>query len=370
MLDAQDITERLGAMKAAVAYAKLWAAAWQQCRKGEDAQAHDRKVTSFVATLDAAFTQAKRKAEEAREQAKNIVTQATNIAGKIDGFMQTLSTYTPGDTKTNRACVTEDGNPGTLGEGKARSWENETFKECQTRPNEADYAELADKATKTSTQIHKAEAGKAIDSTCSIFSTSSDSADASANMYATQGTAGVWGGLWHVVPKRTSGIEINAVVQAEDGGQDTDGGQKGKMADNRQIKAVLTAIDQLKATLNGTDTRAKSFAQLEKALQNKLEEWPGKEEPGSTVIVTGLLGKVSCPPPQDQKNSTARSPRTKADSSETTPRGESKAERDTDQEGDSSAQVERTQRTQTEHSHSQRTAAACAVLVHSLAAAH
>ncbi|KAH8620948.1 hypothetical protein ERJ75_000010300 [Trypanosoma vivax] len=35
MLDAQDITERLGAMKAAVAYAKLWAAAWQQCRRGK-----------------------------------------------------------------------------------------------------------------------------------------------------------------------------------------------------------------------------------------------------------------------------------------------------------------------------------------------
>ncbi|KAH8620945.1 hypothetical protein ERJ75_000010500 [Trypanosoma vivax] len=125
MLDTQDITERLGAMKAAVAYAKLWAAAWQQCRQGEDAQAHERKVSSFVERLDEAFTQAERKAQEAQEQAKNIVTQAANIAGKIDGFMQTLSTYTPGTTKTNRACVTDDGNQGTLGSGSAKRWDTQ-----------------------------------------------------------------------------------------------------------------------------------------------------------------------------------------------------------------------------------------------------
>ncbi|CCD19512.1 hypothetical protein, conserved in T. vivax [Trypanosoma vivax Y486] len=370
MLDTQDITERLGAMKAAVAYAKLWAAAWQQCRQGEDAQAHERKVSSFVERLDEAFTQAERKAQEAQEQAKNIVTQAANIAGKIDGFMQTLSTYTPGTTKTNRACVTDDGNQGTLGSGSAKRWEYTAFNECRSPPSTADYAALVDKATTTSTQIHKAAANKAIGSTCSIFSTNSNNGDASTNMYATQGTAGVWGGLWHVVPKTGSGIEINAKVKGSGGGQEQDGGDNGKMKDNTQINAVMTAIDQLKATLNGTDTRTKSFAQLEKALQNTLEEWPGKEAPGSTVIVTGLLGKVSCPPPKDQKNSTARSPATKADGSETTPRGANKAKSDTDQEGDSTAQVERTQRTKTEHSHSQRTAAACAVLVHSLAAAH
>ncbi|KAH8613523.1 hypothetical protein ERJ75_000780200 [Trypanosoma vivax] len=169
MLDTQDITERLGAMKAAVAYAKLWAAAWQQCRQAEDAQAHERKVSSFVERLDEAFTQAERKAQEAQEQAKNIVTQAANIAGKIDGFMQTLSTYTPGTTKTNRACVTDDGNQGTLGSGSARGWEYTAFNECRSPPSTADYAALVDKATTTSTQIHKAAANKAIGSTCSIF---------------------------------------------------------------------------------------------------------------------------------------------------------------------------------------------------------